>query len=204
MKKIKNIIFDLGGVLLTIDYFKTEKAFIDLGVHNFAELYSQQKAAPLFENLETGKIENLTFYNQLREAANLTLSNEQIEKAWCAMLLHFEPKILEWLQDIGTRYNIYLFSNTNRIHHQAFYKLYHQQTGNDNFDRFFIKAWYSHDLGMRKPYPEAYTKLLDLEQLKADETLFIDDSEVNIIGAEKAGLQTIWLQHPQIVLDLIL
>ena len=202
MKKIKNILFDLGGVLLTIDYLRTEKAFIDLGVKNFAELYSQQKASPLFEQLETGEISNPDFYKQMRIASTIDLSNDEIEKAWCAMLGQFPAERLAWLEEMGFRYNVYLFSNTNRIHHEAFQKIYQQQTGKENFDDFFIKAWYSHDLGMRKPYPKAYRKLLAIENLQADETLFIDDSEVNITGAQKAGLQTIWLQHPQTVLDL--
>lgn len=202
MKKIKNIIFDLGGVLLEIDYLRTEKAFTDLGVSKFAELYSQQSASTLFEHLETGVISNNDFYQQFRSAAAVELTDPQIENAWCAMLGHFPLERLSWLEEIGFRYNIYLFSNTNRIHLGAFQKIYQQQTDHENFEEYFIKAWYSHDLGMRKPYPEAYTKLLEIENLQADETLFIDDSEVNIIGAQKAGLQTIWLKPPQTVLDL--
>lgn len=202
MKKIKNIIFDLGGVLLSIDYLKTEKAFVGLGVHKFAELYSQQSASPLFEQLETGAISNAQFYQQFRDAAQVKLNDSEIETAWCSMLEHFPVERLAWLEEIGFRYNIYLFSNTNRIHYEVFQKIFREQTGRENFDDYFIKAWYSHDLGARKPYPEAYTKLLQKENLQADETLFIDDSEVNIIGAKKAGLQTIWLQPPQTVLDL--
>ncbi len=202
MTNIKNIIFDLGGVLLTLDYLKTEKSFVDMGIANFSDLYSQQKASPLFEQLETGKIENEHFYDQFRNIANSQLSNDQMETAWCAMLGHFPQEVLLWLEEIGFRYNIYLFSNTNRIHHQAFQKIFQQQTGRQNFDDYFVKAWYSHDLGMRKPYAEAFFKLLELENLNAAETLFIDDSEVNVTGAQKAGLQTVWLKPPQTVLDL--
>jgi FMN phosphatase YigB (HAD superfamily) len=202
MKKIKNIIFDLGGVLLSIDYLKTEKAFVDLGVQKFADLYSQQSASSLFEHLETGAITNQEFYQQFRNAAQVELKDSDIEMAWCSMLGSFPMERLSWLEEIGFRYNIYLFSNTNRIHYEVFQKIFREQTGRENFDDYFVKAWYSHDLGARKPYPEAYTKLLEIEKLKADETLFIDDSEVNIIGAKKAGLQTIWLQAPQTVLDL--
>ena len=202
MKPVKNIIFDLGGVLLTLDYPKTERSFIDLGVPNFNELYSQQKASPLFEKLETGKIDDETFYEQFKSVANVNLANADMEVAWCAMLGHFPQEVLNWLKDIRQKYNIYLFSNTNRIHHRAFKKIYQQQTGKQNFDDYFIKAWYSHDLGLRKPYPQAYTKLLQIENLDAAETLFIDDSLVNIEGANEAGLQTIWLKSPLTVLEL--
>jgi len=202
MQNIKNIIFDLGGVLLNIDYKKTEKAFIDLGVANFAELYSQQKASPLFEQLETGTITNQEFYKALNSVAKMDKGDTEMENAWCAMLGHFDKEVLMWLEEIGFRYKTYLFSNTNRIHHAAFQRLFKQQIGRDNFDEYFVKAWYSHELGWRKPYPEAYMKLLAIEQLNPEETLFIDDSEVNIIGAQQAGLHTIWLKPPQTVLDL--
>ena len=202
MQKVKNIIFDLGGVLLTLDYSKTEQSFINLGVANFNELYNQQKASPLFEQLETGKIDNEAFYQQFKKIANVNLADADMEVAWCAMLGHFPNKVLIWLDEIRQKYNIYLFSNTNRIHHQAFQKIYQQQTGKENFDDFFIKAWYSHDLGLRKPYTQAFTKLLEIENLAPGETLFIDDSLVNVEGAKKAGLQTIWLQSPLTVLEL--
>lgn len=202
MEPVKNIIFDLGGVLLTLDYSRTERSFVDLGVGNFNELYNQQKASPLFEQLETGKIGDEAFYKEFKSVANVELADNDMEVAWCAMLGHFPDEVLVWLEDIRRRYNIYLFSNTNRIHHRAFQKIYQQQTGKENFDDFFIKAWYSHDLGLRKPYPQAFTKLLEIENLKADETLFIDDSLVNIEGAKEAGLQTIWLKPPMTVLEL--
>ncbi len=202
MQYIKNIIFDLGGVLLTLDYKKTETAFVDLGVINFTQLYNQQKASPLFEQLETGKIENEAFYDEFKKKANINLPNHQLETAWCAMLGHFPAEVLEFLDDIKRRYNIYLFSNTNRIHHLAFQNIYRQQTGKQNFDDFFIKAWYSHDAGIRKPYAETYRRLLQMENLVAEETLFIDDSEVNIIGASEAGLQTTWLRDPVMVWQL--
>ena len=202
MEPVKNIIFDLGGVLLTLDYSKTERSFVELGVANFNELYNQQKASPLFEQLETGKIGDNAFYEQFKRVANVDLDNNNMEVAWCAMLGHFPDEVLVWLDAIRQRYNIYLFSNTNIIHHRAFQKIYQGQTGKENFDDYFIKAWYSHDLGLRKPYPQAFTKLLEIENLKASETLFIDDSQVNIEGANEAGLQTIWLKTPMTVLEL--
>ena len=118
------------------------------------------------------------------------------------MLGGFAPQKLQWLEKIKTKYNIYLFSNTNKIHYEAFQHIYFQQTGKQNFDHYFIKAFYSHTLGLRKPYPEAFKAVMKQENLVAAETLFIDDTAKNIEGARKTGLQTILLQHPQTVLDL--
>jgi len=202
MKKIKNIIFDLGGIFVELDYFKTEKAFIDLGVTHFPELYSQHLATPLFADLETGKINEEEFYNSFRKTVEVNLSYEQIKEAWNAMLLHFPAERLPWLKHIAKKYKIYLFSNTNIIHYNAVQKIFYENTGLKNFDAFFIRAYYSHTLNMRKPDPASFMEILKRESLDAAETLFIDDTPKNIAGAKQAGLQAILLQPPKTVFDL--
>lgn len=199
---IRNIIFDLGGIFIDIDYPKTEKAFVQLGVTNFNDLYNQHHANPLFEKLETGILSPREFYDEFRQATKLPLTDEQIENAWNAMLGTFAPKKLKWLESISKTYKVYLFSNTNIIHYDCFQRIFRENTGYNNFDEFFIKAYYSHDLGLRKPYPESFLKLLELESLNATETLFIDDTPKNIEGAKQAGLHCILLQPPKTVLDL--
>jgi FMN phosphatase YigB (HAD superfamily) len=118
------------------------------------------------------------------------------------MLGDFHSDCLLWLEEIGFRYKIYLFSNTNLIHYIAFQQTFQQATGRDTLDDYFIKAWYSHNLRMRKPYPESFRQLLELENLDAAETLFIDDTPKNIEGAKEVGLQTILLTKPMKVSDL--
>jgi FMN phosphatase YigB (HAD superfamily) len=202
MKKIKNIIFDLGGIFIELDYFKTEKAFINLGITRFPKLYSQHFATPLFADLETGRITEEEFYNGFRKTADINLTNQQIKNAWNAMLLNFPPERLRWLKNIAKEYKIYLFSNTNIIHYNAVQKIFYENTGQKNFDDFFIKAYYSHDLEMRKPDPAAFREILKRENLAAAETLFIDDTPKNIEGAKQAGLQAILLPPPTTVFDL--
>lgn len=202
MEKIKNIIFDLGGIFIEINFSKTENAFKNLGVANWSQFYTQSTASALFENLEIAKITPEEFYEGFRKESGADLTDEQIRDAWNAMLGTFPPERLQWLQQIGTRYNIYLYSNTNRIHYVAFQNIFRRSTGKQNFDDYFIKAHYSHQLGLRKPYPSSYKKLLQIEKLNADETLFIDDTAKNIEGAKQAGLHTILLLPPKTVFDL--
>ena len=203
---VKNIIFDLGGVLINLNYQLTRKAFEDLGVEDFDAFYTQHAANPLFENLEVGAIEPEAFYEALREATGLTLSNDQLETAWNAMLLDFPAERLQWLDQIKSKYNIYLFSNTNAIHYKAFTTIYAQTAPliglNPNFNQFFIEAHYSHTLGQRKPEVAAFEAVLAKSGLDAAQTLFIDDTISNIEGAQKAGLQTIFLSGGLTVLDL--
>ncbi len=204
MQPIKNILFDLGGIFMNLDFTLTEKAFIDLGILSFPEMYTQHHANDLFEELETGKMSPEMFYDAFRNESNSQLTNDQIKTAWNAMLLDFPLERLQWLQEIGKKYKVYLYSNTNQIHYDAFLNIVSTTTGIKNFNSFFIKAYYSHELGLRKPYVASFQKILQEQNLIAEETLFIDDTLQNIEGAKKAGLLTIHLVTPMTVLDLAL
>ena len=94
------------------------------------------------------------------------------------------------------------YSNTNQIHYDCFINTINKNLPNNYFENLFIKTYYSHSCGFRKPYPESYLKIIEQQQLNKAETLFIDDTLTNVQGATKAGLQTIYLQAPQTVLDL--
>jgi glucose-1-phosphatase len=202
MKNIKNIIFDLGGIFMELSYKKTEDAFISLGIANFHQLFTQHKASPLFVNLETGRLGEEEFYKAFRELVEMDLSNDRIKAAWNAMLLSFPLERLTWLAEISKKYKTFLFSNTNIIHYNAVQKIFRENTGNENFDDYFIEAYYSHQLGLRKPDDEAFLEILEREKLAAEETLFVDDTPVNIEAAKRVGMQAILLQSPKTVFDL--
>jgi glucose-1-phosphatase len=191
---IKNIIFDLGGVFIKIHYQKTSQAFKDLGIANFDDFFKQDFSNDLFEQLEIGAISPEAFYNKFRVLTNTNLTNNEIEIAWNAMLGNFWQDRLDWLEHISKAYNIYLFSNTNSIHYDAFMKQYHQENPSRKpLNDYFIKAYYSQNIGLRKPTIESYNYIINEQNLKASETLFIDDTLKNINGAMLAGLQTLHL-----------
>jgi glucose-1-phosphatase len=202
MKIIRNIIFDLGGIFMELSYKKTEEAFESLGVASFHQLFTQHRASPLFAKLETGEIDENKFYDGFRKLVGIDLTNEQIRNAWNAMLLSFPAERLLWLEEISKKYKIYLFSNTNSIHYNALQNIFRENTGKQNLEGYFIKAYYSHQLGLRKPGEEAFIEILKRENLAAEETLFIDDTPVNIEGANRVGMQGILLQSPKTVFDL--
>ena len=97
MSKIKNIIFDLGGVFLQVNYQKTEDAFVKLGITNFAEYYKQDFVSTLFEDLEIGSISPQEFYDGLRNIKQSSLTNQQIEIAWNAMQGNFLEERLSFI-----------------------------------------------------------------------------------------------------------
>lgn len=198
---ISAIIFDLGGVLLDIDFSLTNKAFEKAGVDGFEKLYSQHSASPFFVEFEKGKAEPPLFFAHIRKICGCDLPDNTIRDCWNALLVGFDQKKLEWLDDIAKRYRIFLFSNTNRIHYERFTAEYKDITGNE-FDDRFVKAYYSHEMGLRKPDRESYQYILDEQNLEASTTLFIDDTIKNIEAAKQLGLQTIHLAKPKTVLEL--
>lgn len=202
MQKFKNIIFDLGGVILDVDYNLTRTAFEKLGVTHFDEMYSQANADKLFQKLETGEITDDIFYKEFNRCTGLQLSDEEIRKAWDAMLLYFRGKSLEFLERIRPRYKTYLLSNTNYVHIAAFKETLHQQIGVKTLEEYFDEAFYSCEIGLRKPDAACYEWVLKNLKIEPDETLFIDDSLHNIQGAKKAGLQTIHLLPGMKIEDL--
>jgi epoxide hydrolase-like predicted phosphatase len=202
MQNIKTIIFDFGGVILNIDYYKTNKAFRDMGVKGFDDMYSQKNADPLFHHLEEGKLNEKEFYDAFRKSTHLTLTDHQIKKAWNAMLLSFRKEALNTLKTIKHKYRLYLLSNTNIIHLQAFNKIYKDEIGEGSLHDYFDKIYYSHEMGYRKPGNEAYEYVLKENNLSPSETLFIDDSIQNINAAKVLGLQTIFLKDGMKLEDL--
>ena len=192
MQTIRSVIFDLGGVLLDIDFKLTEKAFEEIGVTNFHQFFSQFHSNDLFKKLETGMDDEL-FYQDFRSATGMQLSNEQIRDAWNALLLDFRTESLAMLPKLKTKYQLYLLSNTNEIHLQEFQRRYNVLSPQASFDELFDAAYYSHRIGHRKPNASAFEFVLEKHRLVAAETLFIDDSINNIEAAQALGLQTVHL-----------
>jgi HAD superfamily hydrolase (TIGR01509 family) len=201
LDKIDNIIFDLGGVILNIDYELSANAFKALGAENFDELYSQAKQSELFDQLETGKLEPSEFRDQVRRIFQVDWSDHEIDKAWNAMLLDLPEARLDLLKRLSKSYRIFLLSNTNRIHFEAYSQMLRSKFGLGDLSELFEKAYFSHQIGRRKPDKECFQFVLDQNDLSVSNTLFIDDSVQHIEGANRIGLKTYHLREEDI-LDL--
>ncbi|MEO6454786.1 MAG: HAD family phosphatase [Ginsengibacter sp.] len=202
MQNIKAIIFDLGGVLLNIDFLKVSEAFKALGVINFDELYNQSESNPLFADLETGRINEEEFCEGIKKCTDKPITNEDITKAWNAILLDFRKDSINYLAQLKSKYKLFLLSNTNIIHYKAFNKIFDATIGNQSFNSYFDKAYYSHEIGLRKPHVDAYQFVLNENNLQPQSAVFIDDTLNNIQGAKAAGLQTILLEKGGKIEDL--
>ncbi|MBS1589475.1 MAG: HAD family phosphatase [Bacteroidetes bacterium] len=191
---IKHILFDLGGVLINLDYNRTEQAFVNLGIKNFGNIFSQLKQTTLFDDLETGKIPTSTFFEELRKFSGTQLSDDQITFAWNEMLLDFPIRRLEILQQLRPHYDLVLISNTNEIHEIAFNRILQQAHG-VSLASFFDRYYLSHKIGMRKPDPAVFQRILNECGFEAQHTLFIDDNAQNIAVAQSVGIQSIHLTN---------
>jgi glucose-1-phosphatase len=202
MQAIKNIIFDLGGVILNIDINLTAEAFVDLGIKDFSQYFGHGFAASFFKDYEIGKISDEKFIDELRKLGNLDAPDSVIIKAWDALLLDFPIKRIELLKKLKNKYRIFLFSNTNALHTKTFRKIYQDTFNNETLDDHFEKAYYSQILGMRKPDLDSYRYIIKENDLQPEETLFVDDASVNIKGANEVGLQGYFLEPGRTILDI--
>ena len=193
MQNIRAIIFDLGGVILDISFELTKVAFEQLGIEHFEKMYSLKDANPLFQKLEEGKVSEEEFYESFRRSCGKNLSDEEIRDSWNSLLLEYRTGTLNALKNLRKKYKLYLLSNTNTIHWQAFTKIFDRQIKDGSLNEFFDKAYYSFEIGLRKPDLPAYEYVLKENNLNPAETLFIDDSLQNIEAAKQLGLQVIHL-----------
>ena len=202
MTEIKSIIFDLGGVILNLNYSKTEDEFKKIGVLNFKEFYSQKKQTLLFDDFEKGNIKSEEFISSFKESENLKIKEIDFINAWNAMLLGIPIKNLQFIDGLKKDYKIILLSNTNEIHIKKFEDDLKKNNILEQFYKCFDKIYYSSRTGKRKPEENCFNQVLEENGLIAENTLFIDDSIQHIEGAKKAGIKTFHLKKNKSILDL--
>ena len=191
MSEIKNIIFDLGGVIINLDIPKTISEFNKLTNKPFESIYTQLQQSPIFDLFDKGQISEANFFFELNNSIGQPLTHKQLLNAWNAMLLDFPIHRLELLNQLKQRYRIFLLSNTNEAHITQFENDLYQQHGYKNLEPFFEKVYYSYEMGMRKPSPEIFNYIINKHDLSPKRTLFVDDKKENTDAAEALGIN-VW------------
>lgn len=187
---IKNLLFDLGGVLLDLDFNASLRAFQAFNRNRALSEVDQLLGLPLFVALETGNITPSAFRDELRELLqNPKLTDQEIDKAWCSMLLNVPSGKVKLLQKLASRFRIFLYSNTNAIHIEFFRQNFFSMHKIE-WESLFSACYYSHIIKDRKPLRSGFEKVIYLAGIKANETLFIDDLSANVDAAADAGLMT--------------
>ena len=200
--KYENIIFDLGGVVLTLDYQKTIDEFSKLIGTDFKDFYSQYQQLAFFDQYERGEITSDQFRNEIRKAFNINSNNEEIDYAWNAMLGIIPDDRIELLLKLKENKRTFLLSNTNAIHLKRFNQIAKSNNNLNGLSSLFEKDYYSHLVGMRKPEKRIFKYVLNENNLKAEETLFIDDSIQHIEGAKQLGINSYLLDKNDSIISV--
>lgn len=193
----------MGDVILDIDFQKKYEAFTKIGAAQFKEMISKTDQIDLVTQYEIGQITTEEFRRKLKELLHIShVSDKEFDQAWDAILIRLPKERLDFIQQLRKQYRVFLFSNTNALHIQKVSEICKRDTGYNNFEDCFDHAYYSFKLGMRKPEVKAFEVIIKENNLKPQETLFVDDVEKNIQGAEKAGLKTLHLTPDKSLLKL--
>lgn len=201
-KDIKNIIFDLGGVLVGLDGQRCIDAFMKIGGDKIADVIRRHQSESLFFDTEVGNITPAIFCDRIREMSGLDLSNKAILWAWNELLTGIPTQKIIRLLELRKRYNVYLLSNTNDMHWQKCADDFFPFAGHvvaDYFDEVFL----SYELHQLKPSEAIFKTVLERTGIDTATTLFIDDSAENCASADALGIQAFlnespddWLQLP--------
>lgn len=199
---IKNIIFDLGGVILDLSVDHTLESFAKLSGLTKDEVHRIFVSSPGFLAYEKGYLTDEAFRDFVREIYVPGVSDEQIDVCWNAMLRAIPIAKLQLLETLKQRYSVYLLSNTNGIHLSYINCIMLPETcGTNSLDPYFHRTYYSHLMGKRKPDKEIFEQVLEENSLQAGQTLFLDDNHANILGAEVLGIKTFYVKTPEAVFD---
>ena len=202
-KSIKNILLDLGGVILELDVNRTIRAFHELGFPNLKDADIILSEYPFFLDFETGKLSPEEFIRKVVEISGGQISEDRVLKAWNTMIRGFKPETISLLLKLRKKHRLFLLSNTNAIHEVHYNRQLKDEHGIQNLNRIFEKVYYSHELKMRKPDAEIFRYVLKDANISAGECLYIDDTFEHIETARSLGIKVYHLEPPERITDIL-
>lgn len=187
---IDAILFDLGGVILNIDYHKPVEAFRNLGIEDFSKHFAQHGQTSLLDEYETGRISSEEFLKALKKLTRKGTTEAELIDAWNSILLDLPEERLHLLEEAAASHRIFLLSNTNDLHIQQFNRYLLDEHQLPSLEPFFETLYLSYELGLRKPEQEIFRFVLGDAGVNPETTLFIDDSPQHIESARKLGIHS--------------
>lgn len=187
LQGIKNIIFDFGGVLVDLKPQACLDAFAALGLPQVADYLTPYGHQGPFGKVENGDIDLHQFRDEIRETFQVNLTDQQIEEAWGAFLLHTPLKKIQMVHELAKHYRVFLLSNTNPIHIR---KLEEFDDAGYPVSECFEKLYLSYQVGLSKPGRAIFEHVLADAGLKPEETLLVDDAPANCQTASELGMRT--------------
>ena len=200
-QNFKNILFDLGGVILDINIQATLKQFYELGFPAELMQYPESMSTDVFFKYQTGKLDTEQFRNAIRESAGVEMSDQVFDEAWNAMLIRIPEERATLLKRLSERYPLYMLSNTSSLHVEVFEPMFLKSAGL-SIHEVFTKIYYSHEIGWHKPDHEAWEFVIKDAGIKPEETLFLDDSIHNVKASQELGFQAIHIHERTNLMNL--
>jgi putative hydrolase of the HAD superfamily len=200
-ESIKNILFDLGGVILDIHVQATLKAFYDLGFPPHLLQYPLNMDTDLFYRYETGKIDSSLFRDEMRRISGVEVEDAALDEAWNAMIIGIPEERVRLIERLGKQYRLFMLSNTSALHAPVFEAMYLEKAGIP-MEKAFEKIYYSFRIGCHKPDHTAWEYVLKDAGILAGETLFLDDNIHNIKASQELGFKAIHIHERMGLLDL--
>ncbi len=186
---IKNLLFDFGGVIVSINKDNAVKRFKEIGVDNIEDFLNEFRQSGIFLQLEEGTISLEDFRDEVRKMTGKNISDEDIDSGWLAFLAGIPEYKLQLLKDLRKKYNVYLLSNTNPVIMGWAHSKDFSPTG-EPLSAYFDKMFCSYKIGCTKPSDESFKAVIDGTGLIPEETLFLDDGQSNLDTARKFGFKT--------------
>ena len=185
---IKNLLFDLGGVIMDICKDRCVRAYEALGLKNAASYFGDYVQSGIFADLESGKITPAQFRDELRKGFDHPVTDAQIDAAFEEFLTGIPRHRLEELRKLRGKYGVYMLSNTNPIMWNSKIKREFEQEGLERED-YFDGIVTSFEAKSMKPDRKIFDYARDKFGINPAETLFLDDSQANVDAAKALGWQ---------------
>jgi HAD superfamily hydrolase (TIGR01509 family) len=194
---INTLIFDLGNVIVNLDTERVIKTFCEKSGLDSQDVVRVIEQDPVFLEYEIGNITSQEFHQKICDALGIELSFEEFRGVWNSMLDDIPIPKLRLLESCREHYQTMVMSNTNEMHEHAFDQMVMKISAGRRMHHYVDKAYYSHQLGLRKPNTEVFSHIVELNQLRPSEVAFFDDKEENIDSAKKVGIHAILINKPQ-------
>jgi glucose-1-phosphatase len=184
------LLFDLGRVVIDIDFNRTLKCWAGHAGCAPADLVGRFARDEAYKRHETGELDDAAFFAALRSALGVQLSDAQFLEGWNAIFAGEMPGMARLLARAAKRLPLYAFSNTNRPHVEHFSKAY------ANLLVHFREIFLSSAIGLRKPDAAAYDHVVKAIGVPAERIVFFDDLAENVEGARTRGLIAVHVTSP--------
>jgi len=202
LQQIKNIIFDLGDVIIDLSIPGTLNRLAERSEKTSDQVKSLYWSSQTFHDYEKGLLTNAAFFQGANDLLGTDMSFEEFSEIWNSMLIRIPEERLHLLDRLSRTFRLFLLSNTNDIHLRRFTEMMEVVSPGRPLEYYFEKTYYSHRMGMRKPNEDIFSFVLNENGLLAHETLFLDDNHDNIKGASMVGIQTKLIENPAVLFEL--